>query len=100
MIKIIESFLIINDDRSIIERYGADYGTTLYTASAGGYDKVMQMLLDKGVDINTQDEDYGNDGQETSNYSEHKLVMIILDKSVDINAQGEDYGNELKATSN
>ena len=58
--KTIEQCLETSDSRSIIGRWGTICGTTLHAASLGGHEKIAQILLDKGADINAQSGFYGN----------------------------------------
>ncbi|MCJ1378443.1 hypothetical protein MMC17_001542 [Xylographa soralifera] len=98
-IKFIECFLTTSGGQSIIGSYRMDYGTTFHAASAGGHDKVVQILLDKGADANAQGGCYGNALQAASAGGHNKVVQILLDKSANVNTQGGDYGNALQAAS-
>lgn len=55
----------------------------LQAASLGGHDQVMQMLLDKGADINVQGGRYGNALQTAS--SEGYDQVIYPDKLTSMN---------------
>ena len=57
------------------------------------------MLLDKGVDVNAQDELYGNALQAASYEGHGQVVKMLLDKGADVNTQGGEYGNALQAAS-
>ena len=37
-----------------------EYGNALQAASVSGHEKVVQMLLDQGADVNAQGGEYGN----------------------------------------
>ncbi|KAG9640651.1 hypothetical protein KCU64_g12876, partial [Aureobasidium melanogenum] len=67
--------------------------------SAGGHDKIVQMLLDSGADVNAQGGEYGNALQAASAGGHEKMVQMLLDRGADANAQGGDYGNALQAAS-
>ena len=95
-IKVIESFLTTSGGQLVIGHYKADYGTTLHAASAGGHNKVVQILLDKGANVNAQEGEYGNALQAASTGGHDKVVQMLLDKGADINAQGGCYGNALQ----
>ncbi|KIX01605.1 uncharacterized protein Z518_09331 [Rhinocladiella mackenziei CBS 650.93] len=71
----------------------------LIWASQFGHEKVMQMLLDRGAEINAQGGGYGNALQAASHGGHEKIVRILLDRGVEINAQGGFYGNALQTAS-
>ena len=98
-IKIIERLLNTIGDRSVIGRHEIDMGTILNAASAGGHDKVVQMLLEKGAEVNAQGGAYGNALQAASIRGYKNVVQILLEKGAEVNAQGGAYGNALQAAS-
>ncbi len=61
--------------------------------------KVVQMLLDKGADVNAQGGDFGDALQAASCEGHEKVVQMLLDKGADVKAQGGRYGNALQAAS-
>ena len=98
--KIVERLLDTSDCCSIIGRYKHDYGTILNAASAGGHEKIVQILLNKKVDVNAQVELHDTALTAASRRGHEKIVQILLNKKVDVNAQGEDYyGTALTAAS-
>ena len=54
---------------------------------------MVQILLDKGADVNAQGGEYGNALQAALYRGDDKVVQILLDKGADVNAQGEAYGS-------
>ncbi|KAF7502091.1 hypothetical protein GJ744_007220 [Endocarpon pusillum] len=76
------------DSRNMLERW-----------AFRGDIKMVQMLLDKGADVNAQGEVHGNALQAASYQGHEKVVQMLLDKGADINAPGEVYGNALQAAS-
>ncbi|TIA27570.1 hypothetical protein D6C78_11057 [Aureobasidium pullulans] len=101
------------DKGADVNAQGGEYGNALYAASAGGhdkivqllldkeegYDKIVQLLLDKGADVNAQSGHYGNALYAASVVGYDKIVQLLLDKGADVNAQGGGYGNALQAAS-
>lgn len=71
----------------------------LQAASAGGHDKVVQMLMDAGADVNAQGGGYGNALQAAPWGGHDKVAQMLMDAGADINAQGGRYGNALQAAS-
>jgi ankyrin repeat protein len=56
---------------------------------------VVNLLLEKGADVNAQGGEYGN-ALQASLYGGHAVVVrLLLDKGADVNAQGDYFGNAL-----
>ena len=72
--KLVEQFLETSDYHSIIGRWGEGYGTKLHAASLGGHEKIVQMLLDKGADVNAQGEFLGNALQVASSEGHNQVA--------------------------
>ncbi len=98
-IKTIERFMENSDSRLVTSRPRRDYGTILQAASLGGRKEVVQMLLEKGANVNAQGGYYGNVLQAASLGGHKKVVQMLLEKGADVNAQGGYYGNALQAVS-
>ncbi|ERS97064.1 hypothetical protein HMPREF1624_06393 [Sporothrix schenckii ATCC 58251] len=75
------------------------YGNALQAASYKGYEKIVQLLLDNGADVNAQGGHYGNALQAVSLRGHEKIVKLLFDKGADIHVQGGHFGNALQAAS-
>ena len=95
----IARFLEISGRGPVIGRYSQHIGTTLDAASLGGHEKIVQLLLDKGVEVNAQGGKYGNALQAASLRGHEKIIQLLLDKGAEVNAQGGMFGNALQAAS-
>jgi ankyrin repeat protein len=78
---------------------GKILGSILIKHSRAGNIGVVQLLLDKGADVNAQGGDYGNALQAASAGGHKEIVQLLLDKGADVNAQGGYYNNALQAAS-
>ncbi|CZT41164.1 uncharacterized protein RSE6_00877 [Rhynchosporium secalis] len=58
---------------------------------------LVQLLLDKGADVNTQGGEHGNSLQAAARLAIVDIIQPLLDKGADVNAQGGRYGNALQA---
>ncbi|OGE46891.1 hypothetical protein PENARI_c093G03713 [Penicillium arizonense] len=77
-------------------------GTRAYpiiSASRNGYEKVVQLLLEKGAEINAQGGRYGNALQAASSRGHDKIVELLLENGAEVNAQDEENGNALQDAS-
>ncbi|KAK0952342.1 hypothetical protein LTR91_024451 [Friedmanniomyces endolithicus] len=90
---------ILNDIRTNVNIRWADKGSALYAASDGGHEKVVEMLLAKGVYVNAQGGYYGNALKVASAGGHEKVVEMLLARGADVNAQGGWHGNALQAAS-
>ncbi|KAK5314358.1 hypothetical protein LTR93_010373 [Exophiala xenobiotica] len=87
------------DDVNATGATGDRYGNALQAASAGGFASVVQILLDKGADVNAQGGEWRNALHAASAKGHESVVQILLDRgAVDVNARGE-YGNALYTAS-
>jgi hypothetical protein len=78
-----------------------EYGTAsaLQAAASRGYDKTVELLLDRGADINAEGGFYGTALQAASGESHDRTVELLVDRGADVNAQGGYYGTALQAAS-
>jgi ankyrin repeat protein len=63
-----------------------------------GDEAVVQLLVDRGADVNTQGGiEYGNALQTAALKGHKAVVQLLVDRGADVNAQGGEYGNALQA---
>ncbi|GFF21989.1 isoform 2 of ankyrin repeat domain-containing protein 50 [Aspergillus udagawae] len=62
-------------------------------------EKVVQKLVDEGVDVNAQREFYSIALQAASYRGHERIVQLLLDRGADANAHGEEYGSALLVAS-
>ncbi|OQE18125.1 hypothetical protein PENFLA_c022G00387 [Penicillium flavigenum] len=74
-----------------------DLGSALRAASLEGHEKVVEMLLNRGADVNAQGGEFGNPLQAASCQGHDKVVQILLDRGADMNTQCGRFGNALHA---
>ncbi|KAK0790679.1 hypothetical protein LTR59_009173 [Friedmanniomyces endolithicus] len=93
--------LCANKGIYMISSSSPDGDTLLSLASHGGCrgaKKVVQLLLQQGVDVNAQGGVYGNALQAACcDSSQSEVVQLLLNSGADVNAQGGRYGNALQA---
>ncbi|CAF9940683.1 hypothetical protein IMSHALPRED_002122, partial [Imshaugia aleurites] len=68
-----------------INAQGGEYGNALQVASFRGYEKEVQMLLDKGADINAQGGHCGNALQAALYGNYEKEVQMLLNHDTVVN---------------
>jgi ankyrin repeat protein len=55
------------------------YGTALQAASEAGHKTIVQLLVERGEDVNAQNRKYGNALQAVSKPGHNKIVKQLLD---------------------
>ncbi|KAL1991972.1 hypothetical protein VTN49DRAFT_4004 [Thermomyces lanuginosus] len=68
-------------------------------ASEAGLQRIAQLLLERGVDVNARGGHFGSALQAASYWANKDMVELLLDRGADVNAQGGEYGNALQAAS-
>ncbi|KAJ7483618.1 ankyrin repeat-containing domain protein [Mycena latifolia] len=65
-----------------------------------GQELVVQLLIEKGANVNAQGGYYGNALQAASvNGCKHNVVQLLIEKGADVNAEGGAHRNALQAAS-
>ena len=71
----------------------------LLLAAEKGYEEVVKLLPDKGVDVNTQGGQFGN-ALEAASFGGHERVLkLLLEKGANVHAEGGYFGNAFQAAS-
>ncbi|KAJ7476772.1 hypothetical protein FB451DRAFT_1461160 [Mycena latifolia] len=71
----------------------------LCAASSNGHIHLVQLLIDAGAKINSQEDYYGHPLAAASENGHEPVVQLFIQKGADVNAQGGIYGNALQAAS-
>ncbi|KAE8553411.1 hypothetical protein EYB25_004793 [Talaromyces marneffei] len=71
--------------------------TSLQWACERGHIEIVQLLLEKGGDVNAEGGEYGNALQAAAQGGYLDIVRLLLEKGADVNAEGGEYGNALQA---
>ena len=72
----------------------------MQAASIQGHNKIVQILLERGADVNAQGGEYGNALQAALvKGHDQAVVKMLLEHGADVNAQGGFHGNALQAAS-
>ncbi|KAF8324400.1 ankyrin repeat-containing domain protein [Amanita rubescens] len=89
----------IVENLSINDREFPVYARILHVAVIGGHIEIVQMLLDKGADVNEWGGQYGNALHAASFCGYAKIAKLLLDNGADINAMDGEHGNALQTAS-
>jgi ankyrin repeat protein len=83
----------------LVDRGANVNANALSAASLGGHEAVVRLLVDKGADVNAQGGRHGNALYTASTGGHEAVVRLLVDKGADVNAQGGGYDNALRAAS-
>ncbi|KAF7585248.1 hypothetical protein BBP40_011595, partial [Aspergillus hancockii] len=75
--------LIITTEENTINKKDNSGATALMWASQNGYCKTVELLLEKGADVNAQGGDYGTALQAASFEGHKQIVQMLLEKGAD-----------------
>ncbi|KAJ5706518.1 hypothetical protein N7536_002207 [Penicillium majusculum] len=92
-----EVHAILSVDKSDVNRPDGTKSYPVMWASLNGHDKITQMLLERGADVNAQGGFYGNILQAACSRGHNKIAQMLLERGADVNAQGGYRGNALQA---
>lgn len=76
---------------------GGKHGNPLHAASSEGHTVIVQSLLEKGAESNTQGGVFGNVLRAASYGGHTDTLQLLLENGSDINAQEGPFGNALPA---
>ncbi|KAH9225992.1 hypothetical protein K456DRAFT_1731416 [Colletotrichum gloeosporioides 23] len=88
------SRLLASDDVTLNSRDTEGQTPLIWGALEGRQDSV-QILLNRGADVNAQGGYYGNALQAALSGGHNNIVQMLLNKCADVNAQGGRFGNAL-----
>ncbi|KAH8745815.1 ankyrin repeat-containing domain protein, partial [Diaporthe sp. PMI_573] len=80
--------LLDDSDKAALNVRDGKGRTPLMWGCLVGHKEVVQMLLDKGADVNTQGGEYGNALHAASHQGHKEVVQMLLDKGADVNTRG------------
>ncbi|KAJ5865176.1 uncharacterized protein N7529_007092 [Penicillium soppii] len=66
-------------------------------ASVNGHDRIVELLLEQGADVNAQGGHFGTAFQAACYKGHDKIAQMLLERGADVNTQGGEYGNALQA---
>ncbi|KAL1616289.1 hypothetical protein SLS56_011474 [Neofusicoccum ribis] len=97
--------LILEQKKLWLNEHGDRFGTALHSAAYNGHDRIVEMLLDKGFDVNNMSRSYGSPlaaaaaGCFESIDSEpfKKTFQILLNYGANVNARGGMHETALHA---
>ncbi|KAJ7444216.1 ankyrin repeat domain-containing protein [Mycena latifolia] len=76
-----------------------DMVAALCAASSNGHIHLVQLLIDAGAAINSNDVHYGNALYAASLNGHNSVAQLLIEQGADVNAQGGRYENALQAAS-
>ena len=77
-----------------------EWNGKMYESNAGIYEsnmKILELLLDRGADVNMQGGQYGSPLQAASVFGSVRAIKLLLQRGASVDIQGGKYGNALQA---
>ncbi|KAH6957785.1 hypothetical protein BKA56DRAFT_680678 [Ilyonectria sp. MPI-CAGE-AT-0026] len=75
-------------------------GSALQVASLEGQWDIVQLLLEKGANVNVEENSFGDSALQAASSAGHpEIVQLLLDHGADVNAQQGDFDSPLHAAS-
>ncbi|KAJ7444177.1 ankyrin repeat domain-containing protein [Mycena latifolia] len=76
-----------------------DMDAALCAASSTGHIHLVQLLIDAGAKMNSEDDCYGHPLAAASGNGHDLVVQFLIENGADVNAQGRRFGNALQTAS-
>ncbi|KAJ5588763.1 hypothetical protein N7537_011441 [Penicillium hordei] len=92
-----EVHAILSVDKSDVNRPDGTKSYPVMWASSNGHDRIVELLLERGANVNAQGGLYGNALQAACSGGHDKIAQMLLERGADVNAQGGEDGNALQA---
>jgi ankyrin repeat protein len=80
-----------------VDVVGGYWGTALQVAAEGGHEKILQLCLEHGADVNTIGGEYVTALQAATRKGHEKTVQLLLDHGANVNTIGGQYNTVLQA---
>jgi ankyrin repeat protein len=80
---------LIEKNKKLVNAKDKDGNTPLYRAAANGHDQVVQLLLDKGAEIDAKNKYGGTPLYRAAANGHDQVVQLLLDKGAEIDAKDE-----------
>ncbi|KAF8122515.1 ankyrin repeat-containing domain protein [Mycena galopus ATCC 62051] len=82
---------LLEDNRAVIDLV-AEHSTPLIHATSWGHQETVQLLLEKGANVNLGGGEYGSPLGAACYWGRQKIAQLFLEKGADVNLGGGDYG--------
>ncbi|OCK98553.1 ankyrin, partial [Cenococcum geophilum 1.58] len=84
--------LLLENGAKIEAREEEYDGTALHLAAANGHEKVIEVLLEMGADIQATGGVYSNAVQAAIAKGHESAAQMLIERGADVNAQGAYFG--------